>query len=149
MSPPCEFNKSYPSVIRSETEMFKDLTYFLNANNVTEERTRDIQLCVSEAFNNAALHGNRLDPAKQVKLRLEVNRTSVIADIIDEGQGCVSDIQQRREPSSLDETGRGVNLMYVRADDVILTSVEGGGLSVRLIFGDNVFRTKTVTKNAR
>ncbi len=147
MGAPCKFEKSYPSVIRSEAEMFEDLTSFLSENRITEDRARDIQLCVSEAFNNAALHGNRLDPAKQVKLRVAVNHDSVIADIIDEGQGGIASIQQRREPTALDETGRGVNLMYGRANDVVLTAVDGGGLSVRLIFSDKVFTNDIATKH--
>jgi len=147
MSSHSEFEKSYPSVIHSEAEMFDDLELFLRENHVAGCRAQDVKLCVSEAFNNATLHGNRLNPARRVKLRLSVNADSLVADIIDEGQGGIANIEKRREPGPLDETGRGMDLIYGRADDVILSAVDSGGLSVRLIFSIHVVVNKTVIKN--
>ncbi len=131
----------YPSVIESETVMFCDLGEFLNEQGVTGDQAQDIKLCVSEAFNNAVIHGNRLDATKHVRLLLSANMSDIVADIIDEGENALVNIEQRKEPNSFDEGGRGINLIYERADGVFLSIVADGGLSLRLTFSR--IQTKT------
>lgn len=126
--------RAYPSVVTSEAAMFADLDSFLSENQITGDLAQNIKLCVSEAFNNAVIHGNGLDTSKRVRLFLSANIQAVVADIIDEGQDGLASIKRRKKPSALDEDGRGMNLIFERADDVVLSTIPSGGLSLRLIF---------------
>ncbi|MBN4056845.1 ATP-binding protein [bacterium AH-315-J21] len=128
------FEKDYASIVESETVMFDDLGKFLVDNDIEGNAAQDIMLCVSEAFNNAVLHGNRLDTSKRVRLRLSANMIAITADVTDEGQSAIALIEKRKRPAPLDEGGRGINLMYERADEVILSTATNGGLSLRLVF---------------
>ena len=72
-----------------------------------------IHLAVEEALVNAIVHGNRLDPAKQVRVSCEVSPQLVRVRITDQGEGfdpaSVPDctLEERLEAAS----GRGVMLM--------------------------------------
>ncbi len=124
----------YPSQIESETAMFCDLESFLDENGISGDMAKDIKLCVSEAFNNASIHGNGLDPSKSVKLSLSANLEEFVADILDEGKDGLANIEGRKKPTALDEGGRGINLIYGRSSDVKLSTDSNGGLRIRLIF---------------
>ena len=72
-----------------------------------------IHLAVEEAIVNAIVHGNRLDPAKKVRVSCEVAGDRVCVQITDEGEG----FDPAQVPDcTLDErlevpSGRGVMLM--------------------------------------
>ena len=72
-----------------------------------------IHLAVEEALVNAIVHGNRLDPAKLVRVSCEVSPELVRVRITDQGEGfdpaSVPDctLEERLEAAS----GRGVMLM--------------------------------------
>ncbi len=138
--------REYPSQLESETAMFGDLERFLEDNGIEGDMARDIKLCVSEAFNNAVIHGNGLVSSKSVRLTLSANMEEFVADILDEGKDGLINIESRKKPNALDEGGRGVNLIYERSSDVKLSTETNGGLSIRLVF-DRVKKKRNITQD--
>lgn len=90
-------------------------------------------VAITEAVNNAIIHGNGLDPEKPVTI--DVTATAHRATIIirDAGQGFnPNNVPDPRLPENLmREGGRGVFLIRHLADDVEFV-VSGPGMSVIL-----------------
>ncbi len=91
-----------------------------------------IRLAVEEALNNAAKHGNGLDPNKSITVSYEVDEKSVRITITDEGGGF--DPHAIPDPTA-DENlekpcGRGIMLMKAYMDEV---EFGDGGNRVRMV----------------
>jgi len=108
---------------------------------VEEGLIRGLSLAVSEAFTNAAIHGNRERSDKNVQVILRVMENEIVADIIDHGKGGVELIKAREPSTAMDEGGRGVDLIRHYADSSCFTETEDGGLKVSIVF--NRTRQKT------
>ena len=102
----------------------------LEDNMVSPGDRRRFMLAVSEAFSNALIHGNELNPKKTIRVQLCINEDALSADIIDQGQEGLKKIQSPRETDLLSEGGRGVRVMIYSADNVKFEQVENGGLKV-------------------
>jgi len=100
---------------------------------ISEDSYGNILIALTEAVNNAIVHGNKQDPAKKVNLLLEASNDDVSFVIKDEGQGFDYDhIPDPTLPENLNKlNGRGVFLMKSLADEV---SFEENGSLVRLKF---------------
>ena len=129
---PQEFR--YPSVPESVGLMLDDLTAALNAENVEPGLVRQMLLAVSEAFTNALVHGNQLQPHKPIKIRLEVNETVIVADISDTGKGGLARIRSKKPATLQSESGRGIDLIRHFASSTRFTEGADGGLQVTLTF---------------
>ena len=132
----------YCSNLAAEGKMFTDLEVAFRRFQIEGRLVNDIKLCISEAFSNALIHGNNLDPSKRVILTLSVNAKEVRADIEDEGQGASGKIQSRQKPSVVDENGRGVDLIQRYASRVIMDKSASGGLLLRMWFTRNPKRNR-------
>ncbi|MFQ6009198.1 MAG: ATP-binding protein [Candidatus Zixiibacteriota bacterium] len=124
----------YPSVDASEEKMLDDVLAVLVQNGVDKDLQDGFLLAVSEAFTNALIHGNQLKPDRTIKVLVDINNETLLADIIDEGQGGLDKIKHRRPPTLFSEGGRGVDLMKYYASDVKFTETEMGGLRVSIRF---------------
>ncbi len=129
-----KYEFTYSSAVASEDKMLDELATVLHINGIPEDLQNWFMLAVSEAFTNALVHGNKLNPHKAIKLALNINEGLLTADIIDEGQGGLAKIKRRQPPTVLSEGGRGVDLMRYYASAVRFTETEGGGLKVSLRF---------------
>ncbi|MCK4460479.1 MAG: ATP-binding protein [candidate division Zixibacteria bacterium] len=118
------------SVTASGEAMLERLQAILEDNLVSPSDRRKFMLAVSEAFNNALIHGNELNPKKTIRVQLCINEDALSADIIDQGQEGLKKIQSPRETDLLSEGGRGVRLMMYCADNVKFEQIENGGLKV-------------------
>ena len=80
----------------------------------------NIMIAVTESVNNAIRHGNKLDPNKNVKLRLSLDESQITFFIEDEGEGF--DYQNLPDPTAPENIekpgGRGIFLMRHLADEV-------------------------------
>ncbi|MCH9031118.1 MAG: ATP-binding protein [candidate division Zixibacteria bacterium] len=115
--------------------MFDDLAETLEQCRIGGRLEWAICLCVSEAFCNALLHGNKMDPEKTIFLALDVNQQIVRADITDQGDGDIENIRMRSIPSDQTETGRGFDLIERTANRLELTNNrEAPGLTLRMEF---------------
>ncbi len=98
-----------------------------------EEDFNRIMLALSEAVNNAIIHGNKEDPDKNVYINASLKDRTLTISIQDEGQGfnpeTVSD--PLKEENLLNEGGRGIYLIKQYADDVQFSK---GGTKVTVTF---------------
>jgi len=139
-----DFARLYPTEAESEARLIDDFSAFLAQNRIDAEIAHYLTLCVSEAFTNAMMHGNKWDKTKSVSVHLSVNDAEVCADITDQGRGGLASIARRPRPGLLAESGRGVDFIYRYCAGVEFTEVEGGGLRVSLRVPRS--RTKHVVK---
>jgi serine/threonine-protein kinase RsbW len=80
---------------------------------IDDEKFYNILIAITEAVNNAIMHGNKCSPDKQVKFLLYANNREIEVTVIDEGNGFDPDtIADPREQENLyREHGRGVFLI--------------------------------------
>lgn len=90
--------------------------------NIGEESFGNILIALTEAVNNAIIHGNKLDENKKVYINLEVeNKRKFIFTVADEGNGFnYNNIPDPTLPENLElQSGRGVFIMKHLADQFI------------------------------
>ncbi|UCD95208.1 MAG: anti-sigma factor antagonist [Candidatus Zixiibacteriota bacterium] len=125
----------YQSVAESEGRMYNEVKSFLADSGISGKMMYNILLTVSEAFTNALEHGNQYDAAKSIEISIGVDEKAVTAEIIDEGTGDMTSIDSRGRADSLQEGGRGVDLMESIADKInIHKSDRTGGLQISMTF---------------
>ncbi|MEA1979575.1 MAG: ATP-binding protein [candidate division Zixibacteria bacterium] len=127
----------YKSISESENKMLDDVEMFLDENKISGELKNRFMLCVSEAFTNALVHGNKLDPNKEIKIKYMLSNTTLNADVIDEGHGGVEKVNKRKRPELLAESGRGVGLIKHYSSSFVISENEEGGLQLKIVFEIN------------
>ena len=99
-----------------------------------DEDSNRIMLTLSEAVNNAIMHGNNEDPEKKayIHVTLSDDRTMSI-NVRDEGEGFdPEDVPNPlKEENLLNEGGRGIYLMKQYADEV---QFEDEGREIKMVF---------------
>jgi serine/threonine-protein kinase RsbW len=82
------------------------------------EKYYNILIAVSEAVNNAIIHGNKLNKDKKVQIVIEANNEQIDIIIHDEGEGFEPDeLNDPRAPENLlKDSGRGVFLIKELSD---------------------------------
>jgi serine/threonine-protein kinase RsbW len=90
----------------------------LSEYKVGEEFYGNILISLTEAVNNAIVHGNKLDPSKQVHLSYNIAGKTLIFKVEDEGPGFdYSTLPDPTSPENIEKpNGRGVFLMRHLAD---------------------------------
>jgi len=138
------FNRTfkYPSSPESSEQMLDDLNDLLDIREFSPQQKYSFLLAISEAFTNAIIHGNQCNPEKSVKLTVSVNENELSADIEDEGQGGLKNIDKRQPSRPFDEGGRGIDLIEHYATAVGYSESPAGGLKVSI----KVLRQKGVLK---
>ncbi len=94
----------------------------------------NIMIAITEAVNNAIIHGNKSDKDKNVSLSLEmIDGSSVKFSVEDQGKGFnYQDLSDPTAPENLENPGgRGIFLMKQLADEVIFLN---HGKRVELVF---------------
>jgi serine/threonine-protein kinase RsbW len=95
----------------------------------------NIPVALTEALSNAILRGNKEDPAKSVRVRVEASPEHIVLEIKDEGTGF--DLQRSmRDPTRPEnlsrEDGRGLFLMSRLMDRVESFSARGNVVRMTL-----------------
>jgi serine/threonine-protein kinase RsbW len=89
--------------------------------HITEDNYGNMLIALTEAVNNAIVHGNKEDKSKKVTLTYEVTNNEVSFVVKDEGNGF--DLNQVPDPTLPENinklSGRGVFLMNSLADEVV------------------------------
>jgi serine/threonine-protein kinase RsbW len=85
-----------------------------------EEEKDSLAIAVTEAVNNAIIHGNGQDKRKRVHIRFSFEETSLQVSIRDQGRGFNPEkISDPLAPENLlKESGRGVFILSTLMDDV-------------------------------
>lgn len=88
--------------------------------NIKKELYPNILISLTEAVNNAIIHGNKKDEKKTVCIKCQEKQQSLVIKIIDQGNG-FNPLQVRdpRSPGRISECGgRGVLIMHELCDRV-------------------------------
>ncbi|MBK6729774.1 MAG: ATP-binding protein [Bacteroidetes bacterium] len=113
-----------------EVESFID--EFRQNNKIDDEIFGNILVAVTEAVNNAIIHGNKMDKSKSVRLVIRKRRNVVTCNIKDEGNGF--DYNNLPDPTAPENIeclgGRGVFLMKHLADLVVFSS-DGSNVEIQ------------------
>ena len=93
----------------------------------------NVLVSVTEAVNNAIVHGNKEDKTKKVRLGLKKNKKSVRFVVEDEGVGFDYDnLPDPTSPKNVDKVkGRGIFLIRSLSDK---TTFKNGGRMIEMLF---------------
>ena len=80
----------------------------------------NILVSLSEAVNNAIVHGNKMDPEKKVRMKMVKDEKLLTFSVEDEGSGFnPNEVMDPTAPENIDKpTGRGIFLIRSLADSV-------------------------------
>jgi serine/threonine-protein kinase RsbW len=111
------FLSSSPSSIANLEDYIQDIIHEVS---ICESKYPEILISLTEAVNNAIIHGNKSDESKQVQINCKCNGEVINFSIKDEGQGFDPGIIP--DPTSQDRIeccgGRGVFIINSLADKV-------------------------------
>ncbi len=98
-----------------------------------EDSFGNVLIAVTEALNNAIIHGNKHDAEKSVILEVSDTGSSICFSIKDEGNGFdFNNLPDPTAPENIEKpNGRGIFLMKSLADDVVF---EEAGSKVNIVF---------------
>ena len=129
--------RTFQLTLRSNPKQVRRVEAFLQKvgefAHLDEIQMHKLMVSVSEAANNAIIHGNKLDGEKKVKLICEVSPRWLVVTVSDQGRGF--DLKKIRNPleekNLMRESGRGIFLMRTLMDKVEYV-VERSGVQVEL-----------------
>lgn len=109
---------SFPSKIANIQKVEMLVDQICQDNNVHEDYYGNILIAVTEAVNNAIVHGNLEDETKSVSIVVNRNKDQLVFLISDEGEGFAFDnLPDPTAPENIEkEDGRGIFLMKALAD---------------------------------
>lgn len=123
--------ESRPENISSIERFVEEICDYYNINDTY---FGNILIALTEAFQNALIHGNKNDPSKTINVVFESKPKGLSFTVTDEGAGFNPDTVP--DPLDLDvdvesEKGRGVFLMRSLSDKLIVTDE---GRSIEMFF---------------
>lgn len=106
-----------------------------NHTNISDDVYHNIMIAITEAVNNAVIHGNKFDKNKKVHISIKVNLNNIYIDVSDEGTGFdPSTLPDPTEGENIyKESGRGVFLMKVLSESTEYV-ITNKGTTVKLKF---------------
>ncbi|MDA0729301.1 MAG: ATP-binding protein [Bacteroidetes bacterium] len=106
-----------------------------DAHSIIPEHYGNVLIAMTEAVNNAIVHGNKLDLAKSVSVSCAVHEKSLVFRVSDEGPGFdYENLPDPTAPENIEKPhGRGVFLMRHLADGC---AFEDDGRIVELTFSN-------------
>jgi serine/threonine-protein kinase RsbW len=109
----------FPSVVDNITVVERLIDEVFAEYQVSEDHYGELLIAMTEAVNNAIVHGNKLDPAKQVSVTFSVEGKDMVFRVEDEGPGFdYSNLPDPTAPENIEKPhGRGVFLMRNLADE--------------------------------
>jgi serine/threonine-protein kinase RsbW len=124
-----------PSRIEAVSEAASAVSEFLNRLGIDEGVAFGVDMAVREAVTNAVLHGNKLNEAIVVDLKLKNSAEAFEIIVHDQGQGFnPKDIPDpTKEENILKTSGRGIFFMRNFMDTVEWSADPKGGTTVRMM----------------
>lgn len=113
-----------PSQQQQVCHVEKFVSQIFSKFNINRDTYGNILISLTEAVNNAIIHGNRQDKSKKVKVSFEKRNRDVAFRVSDEGQGFdYKNLPDPTAPENICECGgRGVFLMHQLSDDIKYTN---------------------------
>ncbi len=122
-----------PSIPESISKVEAFLEKLSQDYSICPDRYPDILISLTEAVNNAIIHGNKKDGNKSVRIEMEQDKDNIILKVTDEGGGF--DLQELPDPTSPDYIeccgGRGVFIMSHLSDKI---AFQNNGSTVEMSF---------------
>lgn len=124
---------SIPSDFGSINEVESLIDNVCSKLEVNDEYYGNVLIAVTEAVNNAIIHGNRHDAGLNVDLYVGDKETDFCFNVKDQGPGFdYNNLPDPTAPENIEkEDGRGIYLMKSLAEEV---EFENGGKSVNIYF---------------
>lgn len=112
------FSLTLPSDRASITAVEPFVASIDGIRRLDDQRYYNMLVALTEAVNNAIIHGNGADPSKLVELQIQVSDSELIFVVNDSGSGFdPSDVPDPRHPDHVMRNGgRGVFLIQHLAD---------------------------------
>ena len=116
--------QSFQLVLESDPRNIGKVEAFLQdvgqSVNLDEIQMHKLMVALTEAVNNAILHGNKSDPEKTVAVTCEVREGGLSIRVRDQGGGFKPEAVENplKEENLLRESGRGIFLMRTLMDKV-------------------------------
>lgn len=117
-------NLAFKKIIPSDPNLIPAIDEFIfdkiNSLNLEEDTLSNLSLAVSEALSNAMVHGNKLDPKKDVIVSVKISKNKLTLSIKDEGEGFEpNSVPDPTMPENiLRDSGRGIHIMRSFIDQV-------------------------------
>lgn len=91
-----------------------------NSQGVSEDAFGNVLIAVTEAVNNAIIHGSNKDVSKEVTLSVYKSNEGLEFEVADTGNGFdFNNLEDPTDPKNIEKpNGRGIFLMQNLADDV-------------------------------
>lgn len=127
----------YKIEIASQAENIVEVENFVDQlrdkMEISDELYGNILISLTEAVNNAIIHGNQLDKTKLVLLQCKKEGHVLSFTVNDQGEGFdYNNLPDPTDPANIEKlTGRGVFLMKQLSDQLIFSK---GGTEVELQF---------------
>jgi len=134
MTPPTR--DSLRLVIPSEPKRIAEADEFvesaLRERGVPETLISDLAIAATEMVNNAIIHGNKKDAAKNVTIAMAFTSNEVEIRVEDQGNGFNPDSvpDPLAEENLLREVGRGIFIVRSLMDDMSYERTAEGGMAV-------------------
>ena len=118
---------------RNVAEVEKMVEAISNQYRLNDETRANLLISLTEAVNNAIIHGNNSQPSKRVIVQMRECADGLAVRVKDEGRGFdLSEIPDPTKPENICECGgRGVFLMNQLCDKM---SYSNGGSTVEMQF---------------
>jgi serine/threonine-protein kinase RsbW len=125
---PPDFQLTIPSVLERLSDVEKITEEFADRYHLTDDDGDNLAIAITELANNAIIHGNKFDPAKQVTISFYFERGLISVYIKDSGKGFdPTSIGNPLEPENLlKESGRGIFILRSIMDEVEFRSGDTG-----------------------
>jgi len=82
-------------------------------------------LAVTEAVDNAIVHGNKSNPAKNVELGYHTSKEEITFAVTDQGEGFdITNVTDPTKPENPENAGRGILIMKMLSDKLEFLSEE-------------------------
>lgn len=117
-------HNSYQKIVKSDPNLIPEVNEFifdiLKSVLSDKEKLGNLNLAVSEAIANAMVHGNKLDPNKNVVVTLDLSDDIVELRIKDNGNGFdPNSVPDPTTPENiLKDSGRGIHIMRSFIEEV-------------------------------
>ncbi len=117
-------NRTCEKIVPSDPDFIPAIDEFIlskiNSLNLEENTLNDLSLSVSEAIANAMVHGNKLDPNKDVIVSIIISDDELVVSIKDEGEGFDPDsVPDPTMPENImRDSGRGIHIMRSFIDKI-------------------------------
>ena len=125
----------FPNRIETVGEAAAAVSEFMNRLGVADDVAFGVDMAVREAVTNAVIHGNKLDDAKVIELKLR--NTPAVFEITVHDQGIGFNPNNVPDPTTdeniLKPSGRGIFFMRNFMDEVDWAADPKGGTNVRMV----------------